>query len=79
MTFKEWYRAYNPEIDMDCDINLDELLSCWYAAYEEGYNAGWEDGSSIHIHRKGALDKLAKMGQDFDEDMSKVGDKDYKC
>jgi len=37
MTFKEWYRAYNPELDMDCDINLDELLSCWYAAYEDGY------------------------------------------
>ena len=81
MTFKEWYRAYNPELDMDCDINLDELLSCWYAAYEEGYERGRRDK---------VLEELAQMGQDFDEyghygennpplDMSKVGDKDYKC
>jgi len=86
MTFKEWYKAYNPEIDMDCDINLDELLSCWYAAYEWGYARGWAD----NCRQTDALNRVAQMGQEFDEyghygennpplDMSKVGDKDYKC
>jgi len=76
MTFKEWYKAYNPEINMDFDMSLDELLSCWYAAFEEGYERGRRDK---------ALEELARIGQSFDRDdnppvgMSKVSDKDYKC
>ena len=81
MTFKEWYRIYNPELNIENDSNLEELQSCWQAAYEEGYNNGWEDGASVHLHRKEVLDRLAQMGQEFDEyghpPMSKVADKDY--
>ena len=78
MTFKEWYRIYNPELNMDSDFNLEELRSCWQAAYEEGYNKCLED---MKVHRKEVLDKLAQTGQEFDEyghpPMSKVADKDY--
>jgi len=83
MTFKEWYRIYNPELNMNFDFNLEELRSCWQAAYEEGYNKCLED-----MHRKEVLDKLAQVGQDFDEyghygennpplAMSKVANRDY--
>lgn len=47
MTFDEWYKSYNSQLDPLEDDCLEELKSAYEAGYErgriEGYNNGWGD------------------------------------
>jgi hypothetical protein len=42
MTFEEWYKWYNPEMDPLEDDCLDELMS----AFETGRRQGYVEGSN---------------------------------
>jgi len=54
MTFDEWYKSYNPQLDPLEDDCLEELKSAYEAGYQEALRVEHE------------LNHLAKLGQEFD-------------
>jgi len=57
MTFEEWYKSYNPQMDPLGDDCLEELKSAYEAGYKEALRVEHE------------LNHLAKRGQEFDSDI----------
>jgi hypothetical protein len=50
--FWKWYSSYNPDLVSDEMVN--ELMSCWYAAWERSAEVGK------------LLQELSDLGQEFD-------------